>query len=72
MGEWVTTLGIAFVIIALALAGMAIGWILTGKSKLVRGGCGKTPSQVKKEGCNDDDAGCSLCGGGKKEKNDEP
>ena len=30
MEEWVTTTGIAFVVIALALAAMAIGWILTG------------------------------------------
>lgn len=61
MGDWVTTLGIAFVLVAFALAALAIGWLLTGKSRLVRGGCGKLPSEIKKGECKDDQAGCSLC-----------
>lgn len=58
MSNLFLTLVIAFVIIVLALASLAIGWLITGKTKLERGACGKNPAQKKDEACN---SICSLC-----------
>lgn len=53
------TLVIAFVIIVIAIACLAIGWLITGKTKIERGACGRDPNQ-KQEDC-DSNTGCSLC-----------
>lgn len=58
MSNFYLTLVIAFVIIVLALACLAIGWLVTGKSKLQRGACGKDPTQKKTDDC---DSICHLC-----------
>ncbi len=56
MDDIITTIAIAFVFIALAVAGLAIGWMITGKSKL-KGSCGgKRPNG---------DGSCGVCGKGK-------
>jgi|GEM_PF-3350307 len=47
MEEWITTTGVIFVIVALALAIIAIGWMLTGKSKLIRNCDEKVPRPLK-------------------------
>ncbi len=56
------TIAIAFIIVVLALVFMAIGWLLTGRSKLHPGACGRNPHQKRneKEGCGTG-ISCSLC-----------
>jgi hypothetical protein len=55
------TLVIAFVIIVIAIACLAIGWLITGKTKL-EAACGKDPSKTReeKEGCGTTGT-CELC-----------
>lgn len=55
------TLTIAFVILLLALLAMAIGWLLTGKSRLNRG-CGIDPRRLRDDKQCGSDPSCSLCG----------
>ena len=50
------TLVIAFVIIVFAIALLAIGWLITGKTKIEKG-CGKDPTKKKDDNCNT----CDLC-----------
>lgn len=50
------TLVIAFVIIVFAIALMAIGWLITGKTRIEKG-CGKDPSKKKDDSCHT----CDLC-----------
>lgn len=52
------TLVIAFVVIVLAIACLAIGWLITGKTKLERGACGRDPTHKKDESCQ---SSCDLC-----------
>lgn len=50
------TLVIAFVIIVFAIALLAIGWLITGKTRIEKG-CGKDPTKKKDDSCNT----CDLC-----------
>ena len=63
------TLGLAFIIIMIAIALLAIGWLCTGKSKMQPGACGRDPNQKKTQ---DKDCGstvsCQLCDKPKDEK----
>lgn len=52
------TLVIAFVLIVLAIASLAIGWLITGKTKIERGSCGRDPTQKRDENCR---TPCELC-----------
>ncbi len=54
------TLILAFVFIVLALAGLAIGWLITGRAKITSGSCGKAPQQPRSKECGQDTS-CSLC-----------
>lgn len=67
MSTLLLTLAIAFVIVVLAIGLMAIGWLITGRSRLQPGACGRDPNKKRsdKEGCGTS-ANCQLC-----EKNDE-
>lgn len=67
MSNFVITLIIAIVLMLLALIGLGIGWILTGKS-FSRGSCGYNPNK-KKSRC-DSNSSCDLCAPEKKEKNE--
>lgn len=61
MGNIILTLGLAAVVVILALALMGIGLIITGKTKLRGGMCGRTPTTKKGEkGCSPN--GCGICG----------
>lgn len=53
------TLMIAFIVIVIAIACLAIGWLITGKTKIERGACGRDPTQ-KRESC-DTKFTCDLC-----------
>ncbi len=58
MSNLFLTLVIAFVIIVLALACLAIGWLITGKTKLEKGACGRDPTQKKDDHCQ---SICHVC-----------
>lgn len=44
---------IAFVLIVLAIACLAIGWLITGRTKIERGTCGHDLHHKRHEGCDD-------------------
>lgn len=56
MSNLFLTLVIAFVIIVFAIALLAIGWLITGKTKIEKA-CGRDPSKKKDESCQT----CELC-----------
>lgn len=58
---------IAFIVIILAIACLAIGWLITGKTKIERGACGRDPTQKRGESCSTTTS-CDLCEPEKKEK----
>lgn len=61
---------IAFVVIVIAIASLAIGWLITGKTKIERGACGRDPTQKRDENCSTTTS-CDLCEHSeKKTKND--
>lgn len=53
------TLFIAFILVAISLALLALGWLVSGKSKIRGGSCGRNPHQ-KQSDCQEDQS-CSLC-----------
>ena len=54
------TLVIAFVLIVLAIASLAIGWLITGRTKIERGACGRDPHRKRDEECGTS-LKCDLC-----------
>lgn len=62
MSTLLLTLAIAFFIVVLAIALLGIGWLITGKSKLQAGACGRDPTHKAdaKEGCGTK-ISCQLC-----------
>ncbi|MFI0435600.1 MAG: hypothetical protein ACH350_07755 [Parachlamydiaceae bacterium] len=56
MSNLFLTLVIAFVIIVFAIALMAVGWLITGKTRLEKG-CGKDPTKKRDDSCH----ACDLC-----------
>jgi hypothetical protein len=50
---------IAFVILVFAIAFLAIGWLMTGKTKLEKA-CGRNPTQKKDTSCGSTYS-CELC-----------
>lgn len=67
MNTLLLTLALAFIIVVIAIGLMAIGWLLTGRSHLQAGACGRDPTKKRDEkGCGTS-ADCGLC-----EKNEKP
>ncbi len=60
MSQILPTLIVAFILILLACLGLAIGWLLTGKTRL-RGSCGGIAGKKRDDSC-DRDITCGLCG----------
>ncbi len=60
MSTFVTTLVIAVLVTMLALFGLGIGWILTGKSRIRRGACGMDPTKPRDGSCGKK-IQCGLC-----------
>ena len=60
MGDVWTTIVITAIVILLAVAGLAIGLILTGKSKLRVGRCGWDPNKKRDTNCGKK-IQCPLC-----------
>lgn len=63
MSTIVLTVMIAFIIVMVAVGLLAIGWLVTGKSKIKAGACGRDPNKNKDETCSDDsnNISCGLC-----------
>ena len=60
MAGFLVTLAITFVIVLIALLFLGIGWLLSGKARIVRGDCGMNPEQRRKASC-DGKIQCDLC-----------
>ena len=62
MSNLFLTLVIAFVVIVIAIACLAVGWLITGKTKIERGSCGNAPgAKREEEGCGTTTS-CHICG----------
>lgn len=57
-----TTAFLAIIVVLIAMAVIAIGWLITGKSRVRLGMCGRDPTAKRddKEGCGKD-ISCSIC-----------
>lgn len=60
MSTLMITLLVAFVITVFAITCLAIGWLISGRSRIVRGSCGMNPQQSKDERCGKD-VRCGIC-----------
>lgn len=62
MSNLFLTLVIAFVVIVIAIACLAVGWLITGKTKIERGSCGRAPGakREEEEGCGTTTS-CHIC-----------
>ena len=57
----VLTIVLALIVMGAVIVGLAIGLLITGKSRLRRG-CGHTPKREKQAHQDDETSTCSLCG----------
>jgi hypothetical protein len=69
MSSLITTMVLAALVVLIAIGAISIGWILTGKSRVRLGMCGRDPTQ-KKDDCGKD-ISCSLCDKKDKKGNDD-
>ena len=62
MSTLLLTLVIAFVIVVIAIGLMAIGWLITGRSRIQPGACGRDPNKKRndREECGTS-VSCQLC-----------
>lgn len=67
MSNLFLTLMIAFVVIVLAIACLAIGWLITGRTRIDRS-CGKDPTKKRDDMCSTN-LSCDLCEHAKDTKN---
>lgn len=61
MSTLVLTLGIAFVVVLIAIASLAISWLFTGKSSLRPGACGRDPTKKRDDKTCGPQTSCMLC-----------
>lgn len=60
MSTFLLTLAIAFIVVVIAIAFLAFGWLVTGKSKIRPGSCGRDPTKKRDdEDCSK--SACNLC-----------
>ncbi len=67
MSNLFLTLMIAFVVIVLAIACLAIGWLITGRTRIERS-CGKDPTKKQGDECGAK-ISCDLCENPRETKN---
>ena len=62
MSALLTTIAIAFAVVAAALAFMGISWLITGRLSIKPGACGRDPTKKRseEEGCGSQ-PDCMLC-----------
>lgn len=63
MSTLLLTLAIAFIIVIIAIGFLAIGWLITGKSSIRPGACGRDPTkkQDSLECGPETKSSCHLC-----------
>lgn len=61
MSTLLLTLGLAFVIVVIAICCLAISWLIKGKSSLRPGACGRDPNKNRDEECDSEKSSCHLC-----------
>ena len=71
MSPFITTVILAFGVVALALALLGIGWLITGKSRIIQGACGMDPDRARDKRCGTDKISCELCKKPLEEEKDE-
>ncbi len=71
MDPIVTTILLAFGVIIVACALLGIGFLLTGKARIIRGACGMDPEKARDERCGRD-ISCEICKKTEKQKENEP
>lgn len=52
---------ITFILVVLAIAALSIGWLITGKPRIVRGSCGLDPQRRRDDNHCGKDIRCDLC-----------
>jgi hypothetical protein len=67
MSSFLITVVLTIVLVSLAIIGLSIGLILTGKSRIRRGGCGMVPGKKRDDSC-DEQSSCGVCGRGEERK----
>jgi len=72
MNTLIITLLLAFLIVVIALGLLGIGWLLTGKSKIRPGACGRDPRKIRDEESCGQSSSCSLCEKPKDSQKQEP
>lgn len=60
MSTLMITLLVAFIATVFAITCLAIGWLISGRSRIVRGSCGMDPHRRRDTHCGKD-MQCSLC-----------
>ena len=68
MTSIILTLVLATIVVIIALALLGIGWMLTGKPRIVAGACGRAPRQKRDEQCGTPENSCELCRPSESEK----
>jgi hypothetical protein len=61
MSTLLLTLAIAFVIVVIAVGLLGIGWLITGKSRMQPGACGRDPHKRSKDEECGTSPQCQLC-----------
>lgn len=59
MSTLFVTTGLAAIILLFAILGIGISWVITGKSRVKLGTCGRDPTKKKKD-CSEETS-CSIC-----------
>lgn len=65
MSTLMITLLVAFIATVLAITCLAIGWLLSGRSRIVRGSCGMNPQRRQDSSCGKN-VHCGICEGDSK------
>lgn len=54
------TLIISFIFVIIAVALLGLSWLITGKSKIQPGACGRDPTKKREKDCSTE-VSCHLC-----------
>ena len=52
---------LALALVLIAMVGLAISWLITGKFNYRLGSCGKNPDQLNRDKSCGNEKSCSLC-----------
>ncbi|MBA3815687.1 MAG: hypothetical protein H0X29_04045 [Parachlamydiaceae bacterium] len=61
MSTLLLTLGLAFIIVIIAIACLSLSWLVKGKSSLRPGACGRDPNKKRDIECDAEKTNCHLC-----------